>query len=72
MICPMVLSVVRVSCQVHTDRHLHSFANVDVGIDCDTCGRMSVFAHDRLPDGGYHTRTRTDTPTRIPGKELQV
>lgn len=49
--------ILNVSCQVLMDRHLHSFTDVDVGKDYNTCGRMSVFAHDLYPHGYYRTHT---------------
>lgn len=68
---PPVL-ILDVNCQIHIDGHLHSFADVDVGNDYGMCGRMSMFAHDHYPYRGYHTHTRTDKWTHIPGKVLQV
>lgn len=60
------------SCQIHMDRHLHSLTVVDVGKDHNTCGHTCMFAYDLRPHGDYHTRTRTDKWTHIPGKVLQV
>ncbi len=74
--CPIVffplMLFLDVSCQIHSDRHLHSLTNVDVGKDYDTCGRTSMFTHDLCPCGDYHTQIRTDKWTHIPGKVLQV